>query len=69
MEIGAALFTTEIVVKSVAPVNSQQSYNRQVNADSHPYGTFNGERVEIAYIAPAISAFQKYKRKNSGLRL
>ena len=56
MELAAAILG---VIESVSPVNSEQTDHRQEDANTDSGAALDLERIEIAYVRPAVSSFKE----------
>ena len=47
------------VVETIAPVNAQKADHGQEDAHAHTGAPLNLERIEVAYVGPAVSTLEE----------
>ena len=58
-----------LVVKAIAPVNSEQADHRKVDSHADTGRSLDLERIEVPDVRPAITSFQESQGENRRLRL
>ena len=57
------------VVETVTPVDTEQAYHRQEDTHAYTGAPLDLQRIEIAYVGPAVAAFQEEQGEDGGRRL
>ena len=61
MELASSV---DLVVKSVAPVDTEKADHRKEDAHTDSGAAFDLERIEIPDVGPAVSSFEEQQRED-----